>query len=147
MDFWKYYSGNETDLLLNITKYSHEKEIAMHSPKMAIKYVRENGLLFPEGEAMIAKNGKASFEYAQVTGKRFKLGEPAIAKDPYLAVSYASLINKRFPQGEKVIAEDEHIANEYTHIILKKDFILNGKLICKYEPDDYDYDAEYAPVF
>ena len=145
MNLWKYYDG---DLKYpNITKQKHEKEIAMHSPRMAIEYVRKNGLPFPEGEAMIAKNGEYSFDYAQITGKRFKLGEPMIAKDSYFAASYAILMNKRFPLGEKAIAEDDHMANDYTHTILKKDFILDGKLICKYEPDDYDYDAEYAPVF
>ena len=42
-------------------------------------------------------------------------------------------LNKRFPLGEPEIAKSTEYSNEYTQDVLKKDFILDGKLICKYE--------------
>ena len=47
---------------------------------------------------------------------------------------YATMIIKKpFPLGEPAIAKDEYYSKEYTKYVLKKDFILDGKLICKYE--------------
>ena len=41
MDIWKYYDG---DLKYpNVTMYSHEKEIAKATPKLAYLYVKRNG--------------------------------------------------------------------------------------------------------
>ena len=42
-------------------------------------------------------------------------------------------LNKRFPLGEPVIAKSTEYSKKYTQEILKKDFILDGKLICNYE--------------
>ena len=38
-----------------------------------------------------------------------------------------------FPLGEPEIAKDAYHSKEYTNVVLKKDFYLDGKLICKYE--------------
>ena len=39
MDFWKYYDGNEDDLLPDITNHFSEKEITMHTANIAIRYI------------------------------------------------------------------------------------------------------------
>ena len=161
MDFWKYYSGNETDLLPNITKHSHEKEIAKYNPKWANEYVSEHGIdeelepaiakdayysyhyaldilegPFNLGEPAIAKDIEYSYLYAdEVLGGPFNLGEPAIAKNAEYSYSYAKEIlkNKPFKLGEQAIAKDAYFSYQYTNKVLKKDFYLDGKLICKYE--------------
>ena len=48
---------------------------------------------------------------------------------------YASFVlkGKPFPLGELVISKDETYSKKYTQDILKKDFYLDGKLICKYK--------------
>ena len=38
-----------------------------------------------------------------------------------------------FKLGEPEIAKDDHYSKRYTQEVLKKDFYLDGKLICKYE--------------
>ena len=109
MDIWKYYDG---DLKYpDLIKHTEEKEIAKTNPKWAYEYLYTNANdKSEELELIIAKDAKYSYRYAvyNLNHKPFKLGEPAIAKD-------------------------EFYANEYTQYILKKDFYLDGKLICKYE--------------
>ena len=105
MNLWKYYDG---DLKYpDLKKRSHEKEIAKINPKWAFEYVSKHG----KDEDL----------------------EPAIAKDSYYSFLYAHLLKGRFELGEPAIAKDEFYTNEYTQYILKKDFYLDGKLICKYE--------------
>ena len=38
-----------------------------------------------------------------------------------------------FPLGEPAIAKSTEYSKKYTQEVLKKDFYLDGKLICKYE--------------
>ena len=57
-----------------------------------------------------------------------------IAKDAYYSYYYAlNVLNGPFPLGEPVIARMKQYTNVYTNEVLKKDFYLDGKLICKYE--------------
>ena len=106
MDLWKYYDG---DLKYpNILNHSHEKEIAK-------------------------TNSKWAFEYVSKHGKDEDL-EPAIAKSAYHSFWYAKLVLKGpFKLGEPIMANYEQYASSYTQYVLKKDFYLDGKLICKYE--------------
>ena len=157
MNLWKYYDG---DLKYpDITKYSHEKEIAKSKPKWAFKYVLKHGkdeelepiiaksayysyqyandILkgpFKLGEKAISTNAHYSYEYAILLEKRFPAGEPVIAKDANYSLYYAQwILKKAFPLGEPAIAKNTEYSKEYTQEVLKKDFILNGKLICKYK--------------
>ena len=132
MDLWKYYDG---DLKYpDITKYSHEKEIAKVTPRWAYEYAKKHGK-DEELEPIIAKDEMYSTLYAErVLKGPFKLGEPAIAKDAewsYLYANYA-LGKQPFPLGEPAIAKDQDFSYEYTYKVLKKDFYLDGKLIYKY---------------
>ena len=71
--------------------------------------------------------------YVERNGKNKDL-ESIIAKDAKYSYWYAKFVlNGPFPLGEPTIAKDNHYAKKYTNNVLKKDFILNGKLICKYE--------------
>ena len=91
---------------------------------------------FELGELQIAKNPYYSYRYAKIIlNGPFKLGEPAIAKDSYYSYDYAkeALDGKPFPLGEPAIAKDNEYSKRYTQEVLKKDFYLDGKLICKYE--------------
>ena len=125
MNLWKYYDG---DLKYpDITKYSHEKEIAKANPKWAYQYAMDYGK-FPEGEAVIAKSAKYSHRYAnEVLNGPFKLGEPTIAKDYVFAYRYAYAIKGAFPLGEIAISKNIEYSQYYTQDILKKDFILNER--------------------
>ena len=49
-----------------------------------------------------------------------------------IAYEFAST-NGKFIEGEPEIAKDDHYLKRYTQEVLKKDFYLDGKLICKYE--------------
>ena len=159
MDLWKYYDG---DLKYpDLISHSHEKEIAKTNTIWAFDYTSKHGK-DEELEPIIAKNAECSYWYAiEVLDDRFELGEKAIAKDYYFACRYAKQIlngpfplgepaiakssyysymyarfalkEKPFPLGEPVISKDETYSKKYTKEILKKDFILDGKLICKYE--------------
>ena len=133
MDIWKYYDG---DLKYpDITKHSHEKEIAKSKLKWAYKYVSKHGK-DEELEPIIAKSAKYSYLYANdILKGPFKLGEKAIASVSNLAYLYALRILKKkpFPLGEPAIAKDEEYSKKYTQEVLKKDFYLDGKLICKYK--------------
>ena len=105
MNLWKYYDG---DLKYpDLTKHSHVKEVAKVTPRWAYEYAKKHGK-DEELESIIAKNTEYSYLYAKHIKGHFKLGEPAIAKS----------------------AEYSY---EYTNEVLKKDFYLDGKLICKYE--------------
>ena len=106
MNLWKYYDG---DLKYpDLTKYLPKNEMAKYSLKWAYEYLQEHN--DDDLEKIIAKNAHYAFYYASyvLNGQPFPLGEPAIAKD-------------------------EYYSKEYTKYVLKKDFILDGKLICKYE--------------
>ena len=102
-----------------------------------------NGKPFKLGEPAIAKDASFSFMYASdiLNGKRFKLGEPAIAKDADSAIEYALFILKKpWKEAEAIIAKVEFDARQYTQLVLKRDFYLDGKLICEYDEDeDEDY--------
>ena len=88
---------------------------------------------FELGEKAIAEDGYCSFYYAYAFG-RFELGEPAIAKTPSYSYWYAEhVLYGPFPEGEHVIAKYAFISREYTQLVLKRDFYVDGKLICKYE--------------
>ncbi len=43
------------------------------------------------------------------------------------------ILKGEFPLGEPAIAKSTEYSKEYTKNVLKKDFYLDGKLICKYE--------------
>ena len=157
MDLWKYYDG---DLKYpDITKHSRKKEIAKANPKWAYEYVSKHGedkelepILatsayhsywyaflvlkgpFKLGEKNIAKDIEYSFMYANnVLNGPFPLGEKIIASNSYYSFVYSKLIKHRFELGEPSIAMDEYYSEKYTNEVLKKDFYLDGKLICKYE--------------
>ena len=157
MNLWKYYNGDLKYPDLN--NHSHEIEIAKANPKWAFGYVLKHGenedlepiiakdakfsyyyanyVLngpFKLGEPAIAKKTEESYYYAKhILKGEFPLGEPAIAKDMDFSYEYAMLINRRFELGELQIAKERNFAKAYTQEVLKKDFILNGKLICKYK--------------
>ena len=106
MNLWKYYDG---DLKYpDLINHSHEKEIAKTNTKWAYEYLQKHN--DDDLEKIIAENAHYAFYYAYyvLNGQPFPLGEPAIAKD-------------------------EYYSKEYTKYVLKTDFILDGKLICKYE--------------
>ena len=107
MNLWQYYNGDLKYPDLN--NHSHEKEIAKTNPKWAFDYVSKHGK-DEELESIISTSSCHSYWYAihVLYRKRFELGEPAIAKNT-------------------------EYSKEYTQEVLKKDFILNGKLICKYK--------------
>ena len=74
-----------------------------------------------------------------LNGKRFKLGEPTIMKDSKFALEYAWFILKKpWKEAEQYIAKIEFDARQYTQLVLKRDFYLDGKLICEYDEDE-DY--------
>ena len=160
MNLWQYYDGDLKYPDLN--NHSHEKEIAKTNSKWAFEYASKHGkdedlepaiaknamysflyakdILknkpFKLGEPAIAKHDGYSYEYAnQVLKGPFKLGEPTIAKhDGWYSYKYALYVLKGpFPLGEPTIAKNEFYSKTYTRDILKKDFYLDGKLICKYE--------------
>ena len=138
MDIWNYYDGDlkYPDIIDYFYDPNYGKQLSIHNSKIAYEFASTNGK-FIEGEPIIAKSPYYSYEYARniLKWKPFKLGEPAIAKDSYYSYMYArfALKEKPFPLGEPVISKDETYSKKYTKEILKKDFILNGKLICKYE--------------
>ena len=114
MNLWKYYDNNQTQLiypnvLKDILNHTHEKEIAKTNPKWAFEYALNHGK-DEELESIIAKSADYSFKY-----------------------TYEILHNKPFPLGEPAIAKDPYYSKKYTNDVLKKDFILDGKLICKYK--------------
>ena len=161
MNLWNYYDGDLKYPDLN--KHSHEKEIAKATPKWAFEYIlkhgkdedlepaiaKNDGLYsykyalnvlkgpFKLGEPAIAKNSYYSFSYAfDILNGPFPLGEPAIAKSAYYSLVYAThVLNGPFPLGEKAIAnaKNAEYSKKYTNAVLKKDFYLDGKLICNYE--------------
>ena len=60
--------------------------------------------------------------------------ECLICVNPKYSLYYAEIIKeKRFQIGEKAIAKNSLFSYEYTQRILKRDFYVDGKLICKYE--------------
>ena len=131
MDIWKYYDGDLKYPDLN--NHSHEKEIAKTKPKWAFEYASEHGR-DKELEPTIAKDTYYSYYYAkEILKGRFELGEPAIAKNSFYSYSYAGILNGPFPLGEPVISKNETYSYYYANYVLKKDFYLDGKLICKYE--------------
>ena len=166
MNLWNYYDGDLKYPDLN--NHSHEIEIAKANPKWAFDYTKIHGKT-KELESIIAKSAKYSYEYAKqilekpfklgepaiakdasfsfmyasnvLNGKRFKLGEPAIAKDADSAIEYALFILKKpWKEAEAIIAKVEFDARQYTQLVLKRDFYLDGKLICEYDEDeDEDY--------
>ena len=114
MNLWNYYNNKSNQLkypnvLKDILNHTHEKEIAKTNSKWAFEYTLKHGE-DAELESIIAKSAAYSFKYA-----------------------HKILHNKPFPLGEPAIAKNENYSKEYTHDVLKKDFILDGKLICKYE--------------
>ena len=107
MDLWKYYDG---DLKYpDLTKHSRKKEIAK-------------------------TNSDWAYEYTSEHGKDEEL-EPIISTSSYHSYWYAKYIlnAQPFPLGEKAIAKNAESSYSYTKSILKHDFYLDGKLICKYE--------------
>ena len=133
MDLWNYYDGDLKYPDLN--NHSHEKEIAKTNPKWAFEYASEHGR-DKELEPIIAKSAAYSFKYTYeiLHNKPFPLGEPAIAKKEYCSVLYAQhVLYDRFELAEPTIAKNTKYSKEYTQEVLMKDFILDGKLICKYE--------------
>ena len=134
MNLWNYYDGDLKYPDLN--NHSHEKEIAKTNSKWAFEYISKHGK-DEDLEPAIAKNdGLYSYKYALYVLKGpFKLGEPTIAKhDGWYSYKYALYVLKGpFPLGEPTIAKNEFYSKTYTQDILKKDFYLDGKLICKYE--------------
>ena len=87
---------------------------------------------FELGEPAIATSAVYSYDYAYAFD-RFELGEPAIAKTPSYSYWYAEhVLYGPFPEGEHVIAKSSY-SYLYTKSILKHDFYLDGKLICKHE--------------
>ena len=57
-----------------------------------------------------------------------------LQKKAYCSVLYAEdVLYDRFELGEPTIAKSTEYSNEYTQEVLKKDFYLDDKLICKYE--------------
>lgn len=45
-----------------------------------------------------------------------------------------NILKKPFPLGEPAIAKTPSYSYDYTNLILKRDFYLNDKLICKFNP-------------
>lgn len=92
---------------------------------------------FQIGEEAIAKNAYCSFNYAYwVLKDKFLFGEPIIAKGSYYSYMYAKyVLHGSFPLGEPEIAKDKNFLKIYTQDVLKKDFYLDGKLVCEYTVD------------
>ena len=44
-----------------------------------------------------------------------------------------NILSGPFPLGESEIAISAYYSKRYTQDVLKRDFVLDGKLICKYE--------------
>lgn len=86
---------------------------------------------FPLGEPVIAKSSRHALRYAcQVLKKKFPLGEPVIAAKADDSYYYAIDFGE-FPLGESAIATCPFYSQYYAKFVLRRDFYLNGELICK----------------
>ena len=99
-----------------------------------------NRLDFLEGEAVIAKDCRASYVYAQqVINQRFTAGEAEILKNPTFASQYAiSVIGERWPEAESSIFSESGPAFSYAKhfniqsIEVENALVGDGKLCFMY---------------
>lgn len=100
---------------------AEQKAANVKDPERALKYAKETGKRFPEGEKAIASNGFISYEYAsEVLHDRFELGEPMIAREASPSYFYAkNVIKGRWEPGEPAIVKDPRLASLYARYVLK----------------------------
>ena len=124
----KYKTDKSTKQLLELT-IAKDPWVSYEYAKNVLKEP------FKTDEKIIASWSFTSLLYAkEILKNQFPLGEKAILKSAIDSVRYATLIRKtRWEEAESIIARDKFASKDYTNDVLKKDFYLDGKLICKYE--------------
>ena len=124
---------NLYDLHSDPESLDHFEKISDNNPDFFWEKYKNKPEELKKREKHIAKSPIHTYQYARdVLKGPFPLGEEAISKGTQFAYSYArDILQGPFPAGEEAIAKNSNFAFQYAGAVLKKDFYLNGKLICK----------------
>lgn len=98
-----------------------QRQKIYQSALLSLSYAQLMEAPVPEGEAVIAKDGKIALTYAHhILKGPFPKGEKTIASNKYTAINYAkTILFKPFPEGEKAILTDKYTTLDYVKSIIQ----------------------------